>query len=384
MWMITTSQAQTYDCTIEKDDVGEICVFRDVKYFKNTTRIAFSSPGPARPERVSFVDSHMVAIPPNFLIAFANDLKVLKVENCMLETVTITKNMEALHAKNNYIVKVLMDRNSQCDNLKKLDLSSNRLERANNVTSCAKLEALDLSENENLWPDSSLDLSQFEGMTQLQDLNLAGTGVLYVENSKKIGLPVLKKIDLSKNDILPVDFRLDIFNPFTALEILKLNDNSMESIDYAHLLDIKSLKTVYLNGNSFQCMKIKDMLRYLNENNIGTPTDRHSNCDQSTRQVEGMCCKGPMPTSKPRPTFPPPTSTVKPNGPGEPLVNGKDKNDNVDNEEEPIKGGEIGGKADNGSEGGSSHVWIIIVAVIAVVGAVGAGGAYWYKRRHHH
>lgn len=366
--MITLSMAETYDCTIEKDGEHEVCVFHNVKYFKNTTRIAFSSPGSTKPERFRFVDCQMVAIPQNFLTIYGDDLKVLEVENCMLETVTITKNMEALHARNNTIEKVLMYRNNQCDNLKTLDLSSNRLESVNNITNCEKLETLNLSENENLWQESTLDLSLFDRLTQLQDLNLAATGILYTDNSKKTGLPLLKTIDLSKNDILPVDFKLEIFNPFTALETLKLNDNSMGSIDYAHLVDIKPLKTVYLNGNSFQCMKIKDMLVFLEKHGIQTPLDRHSNCEQNYREVEGMCCTGPMPTSRPRP--PTASPVEKPDGTGIPLI------------ENTTQAPELDGR--NGSEGGGSHHWIIgTVVVILIVGAAGAGG-YWYKRRHHH
>ncbi|XP_021706029.1 leucine-rich repeat transmembrane neuronal protein 3 isoform X2 [Aedes aegypti] len=372
--VIAVSIAETYDCTIEKDNDLEICVFRNVKYFKNTTQIAFYSPGSTKPENVAFKDSHMVAIPPNFLIAFADNLKVLKVENCQLQTVTITKNLLALHAKNNYIEKVLMYRNNQCENLRELDLSSNRLGNVANVTSCLKLETLNLSENEDLWEDSTLDLSVFSNMVQLQDLNLAGTGVLYLDNTKKIGLPLLKTIDLSKNDILPSDLRLEIFYPFTALETLKLNDNNMDSIDYAHLLDMKSLKAVYLNGNSFQCRNIKDMLDFLQEHNIATPTDRHSNCEQNEREVEGMCCTGPMPP-RPRPEpVPSPQTTPSPPPPQPPPEEpGKTDHEDGHKAQDNTNGSNEGGN-------GSSHLVIIGAAVIVIVAAIG-GGIYWYKRR---
>ncbi|XP_019931812.3 uncharacterized protein LOC109621313 [Aedes albopictus] len=370
--IIAFSLAESYDCTIEKDGELDVCVFRNVTYFKNTTHIAFYSPSSSKPENVAFRDSRMVAIPPNFLTSFADGLKVLKVENCGLETVTITKNMVALHAKGNNIQKVLLYRNHQCENLMELDLSSNALNTVDNVTSCVKLETLNLSENENIWGGNTLDLTLFARLTQLQDLNLAGTGALYIENDRNIGLPLLKTMDLSKNFILPVDFSIKVFYPFTALESLKLNDNDLGSIDYAHLLHIKSLKTVYLNGNSFQCRKIKEMLDYLNDHNIATPTDRHSNCRQNAREVEEMCCTGPMPT---RPTTTTTTTTTTPSSHSVSTESGS----NTDN-----SGGD--GKADentgsNNGDGTSHHYWIIGAVVGVIVAAAVAGGAYWYKRR---
>lgn len=375
--IVTSSLAETYDCTIEKDGEKEICVFRNVEYFKNTTHIAFSSPGPTKPENVAFKDSNMVAIPPNFLLTFGNDLKFLIVENCMLQTVTITKNMEVLYAKNNYIEKVLMSRNTQCDNLKELDLSSNRLGNAGNITNCKHLITLNLSGNEGIWEDDTVDLSLFESMIQLRDLNLAGTGVFYIDNSKNIGLPSLQTIDLSKNDILPADFNIEIFYPFHALETLKLNDNGMTSIDYAFLLNIKTLKSVYLNGNSFPCLKIKVMRDFLQAHNIATPTDRHSNCQQNAREIEGMCCTGPMPTSIPRPS--------SPSVPGETVSTGTPTS-----KPRPTLPSGVPGESDatpdyrtnnDANENGTSHHWIIAVVLIVIVVAAGAAGVCWYKKR---
>lgn len=367
--IVTSSLAETFDCTIEKDDGRELCVFRYVEYFRNTTHIAFSSPGPTKPENVAFKDSHMVAIPPNFLITFGNDLKLLKVENNALQTVTITKNMEVLQAKNNYIEKVLMSRNTQCDSLKTLDLSSNRLK--NVATSCKKVVTLNLSGNEGIWEDDTVDLSLFEKMDQLQDLNLAETGILYIVNSKNIGLPMLQTIDLSKNDILTVDLNIEIFYTFSALETLKLNDNDLTSIDYAYLLNIKTLKSVYLNGNSFPCLKIKEMLDYLQANNIATPTEKHSNCQQNAREVEGMCCTGQMPTSKPRPVPPTAEPTAKPNE--KPTDGGVPNNDGTADDV----------KVSDRDENGTSHHWIIAVVAVVIVAAAGAGGFFWYKKRQH-
>lgn len=380
--VITLSLAESYDCTIEKDGELDVCVFRNVAYFKNTTHIAFYSPGISKPENVALRDSHLVAIPPNFLMAFADTLKVLKVENCGLETVTITKNMVALHAKGNNIKKVLMYRNHQCENLRELDLSSNELDTVANVTSCEKLETLNLSENEDVWGGNTLDLSLLASLTQLKDLNLAGTGALYIENNRNIGLPLLKTMDLSKNFILPVDFSISVFYPFAALESLKLNDNDMSSIDYAHLLQMKSLKTVYLNGNSFQCRKIKDMLDYLHEHNIDTPTERHSNCRQNSREVEEMCCTGPMPT-RPRPV---PVPTSQPTVTPSPTKSGSAGNNDGGDKDNDNNGSTDNGKANEsaGSDSGdgtSHHYWIIGVVVAVILAAAGVAGGYWYKRR---
>lgn len=355
---IQLSQAQSYECTIEKDGELEFCVFQNVKFFKNTTNIAFAYPGSAKPTNVAFKSSHMVEIPGNFLDVFGDDLKIMKAEGSRLQSVTITRNMESLYVRNNFIEKVFMDENNECANLIRLDLSSNRLKSIKNITNCEKLKGLNLSGNERLWPKNTIDFSEFGNLNLLEDLNLSDNGAFYLDNLKNVGLPSLKLLDLSKNDILPADLRLDILKPFIALEVLKLNDNNMEQLDYGELPDFKSLKSVHLNGNNFPCRKVEDMLEFLNiQHNIATPFDRHSNCGD--QELKGMCCKGPLPTRPP----PPRLTTASP-----------DTSHHVTSEPTTIP---IDSRMDE-----SDSSWQIVLAVIVIIAIVASGAGYFiYKKR---
>ncbi|XP_065093204.1 uncharacterized protein LOC135713909 [Ochlerotatus camptorhynchus] len=356
---IQLSHAQSYECTMDQ----EFCVFQGVRFFKNTTNIAFAFSGATKPVNVAFKDSHMVGIPGKFLDVFRDDLEVLKVEDCGLQSVTITRNMVALYARNNVIQKVFMDQNDECASLMELDLSSNRLTTVQNVTNCEKLKVLNLGINEQLWRKNTIDLSAFANLNLLEDLNLSDNGVFYLDGFglQNVGLQSLKLLDLSKNDILPADLRLDILKPFIALETLKLNDNNMVQLDYADLTDFKSLKSVHLNGNNFPCRKVKDMLEFLNQHNIATPLDRDSNCGD--QQIEGMCCKGPLP---PRPPPPPRPSTPSP----------------VTTTHAPSEHTTIRFDPRNPANDESDSSWQIVLAVVVIIAIVAAGAGYFiYKKR---
>lgn len=355
---IQLSQAQSYECTIEKDGEQDFCVFRGVTFYRNTTNIAFAFPdGASKPVNVAFRESHLVEIPGKFLDVFGEDLKVLKVEDCRLQSVTVTKNMEALHARNNLIEKFFMDQNGECASLVKLDLTSNRLKSVQNITQCGKLEVLNLSSNERLWPKNTIDFSVFADFNMLEVLNLSDNGAFYLDNLKNVGLPSLKLLDLSMNDLLPSDLRLEILKPFVGLETLKLNDNGMEQLDYAFLTDYKSLKSVHLNGNNFLCTKVKDMLEFLNQkHNITTPLGRPSNC--ADQQLEGMCCKGPLP----RPPTPPTPPTAAPTTGPTPTTESFDQRHKTHDE--------------------SDSTWQIVLAVVVIIAIVAAGAGYFiYKKR---
>lgn len=353
------SYAQSYVCTIEKDGDLEFCVFHNVRFFKNTTNIAFGFPGATKPLNVAFKNSHIVGIPNNFLEVFGDDIKVLKVEDCRLQSVTITRNIESLYARNNVIEKVIIEQNDECANLIKLDLSSNRLKSIQNITHCEKLKVLNLSGNERLWPKNTIDFSEFGNLNLLEELDLSDNGAFYLDNLKNVGLQSLKLLDLSKNDILPADLRLDILKPFIALETLKLNDNNMEQLDYAELTDFKALKSVHLNGNNFPCRKVKDMLYFLNiEHNIATPLDRHSNCGD--QEFEGMCCSRPLP---PRPPPPPRPTTALP--------------DTTPHRTSEPNTNPIDSRTDE-----SDSSWQIVLAVVVIIAIVAAGAGYFiYKKR---
>ncbi|XP_058823123.1 leucine-rich repeat-containing G-protein coupled receptor 5-like [Topomyia yanbarensis] len=369
LYRLSISRAESYECAIERfgSNGEEYCVFHNVHIFKNTTESSFSSPpGIEIPSRVAFKNSSMAHLPAEFLQHFGKELKVLKVEHCQLRSITVTSNMQALYAKDNYISKVIVHQSGQSPILTELDLSANRLESIQNITRCQKLQVLNLSSNEKIAKESVIDLSSYAGFQELRELYLADVGAFYLDNTKGIGLPSLELLDLSKNNLIPSDLRLEHLYEFNALQTLKFNDNNMAQLDYGQLPDLKALKKVYINGNNFPCSTLKVMLQFLHEHNIETPPERNSNCQSHQQEVENMCCKYvPSPPIYPKPTERPSTATsTVPNGAEDPRI-----------DQRPAADG----------EGGNGFLWgIIAIGIVAVIAAAVAGYFVYRKRSRRH
>ncbi|XP_055542361.1 leucine-rich repeat-containing G-protein coupled receptor 4-like [Wyeomyia smithii] len=315
--LVSTVVAEVYRCFLENDaSTGEEhCVFRNVRYSTTTRDISFEAPsGSALPPRVTFENSSLMHLPDEFLQTFADKLKVLKVEGCMLRSITIIYNMEALYARGNYIteVKIYQDRSNSL--IRELDLSANRLKDLRGISSCKNLEVLNLSSNEALAEESTIDLSTFAIFKQLRELYLSDVGAFYLENND-FKLPNLQVLDLSRNSLIPSDLRVDSLSQLKALKVLKLNDNNMAELDYGLLPDLNSLTTVYLNGNNFRCDTLRTMLKFLHERNIETPAELYSGCQSHQQEVDGMCCADHMVIPpKPIPSYPTPSIPIYTHG----------------------------------------------------------------------
>ncbi|XP_053685046.1 uncharacterized protein LOC128734738 isoform X2 [Sabethes cyaneus] len=298
--------AETYECTVGNygSDKQQHCIFRNVRYNQNSTNIVFKAPNSDKQPRIVFEDSKMDHLPKEFLETFGKDLKVLIVSKCELRSVVITHALEELHAIDNYITKVIVHQTPQSSPLKEIHLQSNRLKDISNITkSCKNARIVDLSRNQELADQDTFDLSMFNGFNQLEYLLLADIGAFYLDNTKNAVLPALTLLDLSMNNLLPSDLRLDRLDGFEKLEVLRLNDNNMAQLDYALLTGMKSLKTVYLEGNSFDCSYLKTMVKFLNENNIVTPVARPANnCDTGFMVEHEMCCKSAQLSHIPKPS----------------------------------------------------------------------------------
>lgn len=301
----------TYECeVVEKYSHDQTyCVFRDVQYTVNTTDIDFKVS--TYKQRVVFENSQMVHLPSQFLQNYGADLKVLNVSGCNLTSVVITKSMEELIAIDNYISKVIVHQNAANSPMKEIHLQSNRLSDISNITrNCKNVRILDLSRNQLLAKESELDFSMFNGLDQLEYLSLADVGALYINWKKKASLPSLTLLDLSVNSLIPSDLHVDYFQTFEKLETLRLNNNGLGQLDYAHLNNMKSLKEVYLEGNEFECDYLKTMIEFLNANNKDTPVARPATgCPTGYNIVYQMCCKSKgLMTTKTTTTTPSTTS----------------------------------------------------------------------------
>lgn len=300
---------QEFLCTVEKLDSGdEHCVFRDVNLRKNTAGARFAYPADvAKPSQVTFVDSNMKQLPSNFLTLAGPELRVLRVENCGLVSVTITSGLEELHAKGNSIEKVIVHQSGSGGPLRSLDLSGNELNDVTNLTKCQALEELNLSGNKL---EDVLDLGKFKGLNNLRKLDLTHNNINYLDNTGNVNLESLEDLNLGHNNIIPSDLNIAIFYPFAKLHTLRLNDNLMSQLDYNHLLNIKPLKTVYLNGNNFKCDYLESMLKHLQQNNLQTPPGQPTSCPDKV--FNDFCCTGSLPTKPTPPTTKAPPIIVDP------------------------------------------------------------------------
>ncbi|XP_055610815.1 P-granule-associated novel protein 1-like [Uranotaenia lowii] len=312
LWVVLiqlwTTQGQSYVCTVQPGGSGtdgeDHCVFRGVFYNRTTANVQFAAPenSPKPITHISFEDSNIQQIPPEFVAEFGKYLKVLRVENCRLRSVVVTERLENLYAKNNRIDKVILQQEGASSVLSVLDLDGNNLKDVKNITKLKNLKILNLSSNSQLVPDNTFDFSTLAGLNKLQELSLANLGINYLQNTRKTEFRSIELLDLSSNRLLNSDLRIDSFNVFKSLHTIKFNDNFMDSIDYMDFLDI-NLKTVYLNGNDFECQTVKPMLDYLRENNIETPADRVKPC-APRKEEEGFCCNVNI-NYDPRPQQPP-------------------------------------------------------------------------------
>lgn len=303
------ASGDTYECTVGKLDYGdgEFCIFRNVTYSsKSTASITFKTPGNSVQTRIAFEDSEMEHLPKEFLTKFGKDMKVLNVVRCKLQSVVITNALEELFATDNYIEKVIVHQQSGSSPIRSIHLQSNRLEDISNITrNCKNVTILDLSRNEKLSNDSTINLGMFDGLNQLEYLLLADVGALYIDFNNLPKLPSLTLLDLSMNNLLPSELHLDKLAVFENLRVLRFNDIGFAQLDSAHLTRLKSLKQVYLEGNSFECKYLVDMINYLNENGIETPVARPATVCPAGFQIEKqMCCKSsdlvmPSKTTKP-------------------------------------------------------------------------------------
>uniref|UniRef100_A0A1Q3FB50 Putative mitotic protein phosphatase 1 regulator n=1 Tax=Culex tarsalis TaxID=7177 RepID=A0A1Q3FB50_CULTA len=356
--LLHLAAGQEFHCSMEKLDSSEdeFCVFRNATVLPGTTGAKYNYPADApKPTHVAFVASYMQHLPAAFLKLAGPELKVLQVKNGGLRSVTISSGLEALHANDNQIETVIVHQSGPDGPLRTVDLSGNSIKDISNVTKCQTLESLNLSGN---YLGDTLDLNKFKGMNNLRKLDLANNEINYLDNTGNVNLESLEDLDLSRNNIIPSDLNIAIFYPFTKLHTLRLNDNRMPQLDYNRLLSIKSLKTIYLNGNNFDCTYLERMLQHLQQNNLQTPPGGPYSCKTSI--MDGFCCTGSLPTQPTKPT------TLQP--PAGPEPKPTTERTNI-----PPAATE----KETGNDGGSSSglwfgvgVGIAVLLIAAIIGAV--------------
>ncbi|XP_052873428.1 toll-like receptor 6 [Anopheles cruzii] len=282
--------AIAYECTMQKLHEETYCVFRNVVY-DGSTAAEFKSGAAKKVQQVAFEDSSLVHLPKELLSAFP-DLRALYVAGTNLTTVVIPSKLERLYASNNYITKVIVHQAATNTPMTELMLDSNRLRDISNLTRLTNLEILNLSGNEELAKDSTIDLGDFGGLTNLRHLLLSDVGAFYVENERDVSLPELELLDLSNNNLVTTNLVVKVFAPLRKLKILRLAHDKLTDLDAMGLTKNNDLAEIYLEGNDFPCDFQARLLEHFQKAQVETPVvHKQSRCMLEYEKQNDMCCR---------------------------------------------------------------------------------------------
>lgn len=180
--------------------------------------------------------------------------------------------------------------------LKSLNLSSNHLESLNvdSFTNTKSLKSLSLAHNRI----SSIPVGTFRGLKQLTHLYLNNNQLQQLAPGLFSNLNSLILLDLSENILLRTKPHL-VFG-FSMPHLLELNlqgnqlgneyttgENLVIKNEFAALANHRSLKSININRNSWQCITLADVLMSLRSKNI---TYRPQIGDLLLTNIDGVSC----------------------------------------------------------------------------------------------
>uniref|UniRef100_A0A182MMC4 Leucine rich immune protein (Coil-less) n=1 Tax=Anopheles culicifacies TaxID=139723 RepID=A0A182MMC4_9DIPT len=292
--------AEQFECTMEKRDDENVCVYRNVVYRSKMTDTTWKAPA-GKIQHVAFEDSSLETTPNELLNGFP-DLRSLSVPNANLTSLIIPPGLERLYASNNRINRITVKQTRGNTKLTELMLDSNNLADVSNLTQLENLEILNLSGNKELPNDGTIDLGLFSGMPKLRHLTLSDMGIFYLENEKHVSLPQLELLDLSNNHLLTSNFDVKVLAPLKSLQYLWLGYNQLKDLNVLQLTKGNpQLKQIYLEGNHFKCDQQRLILDHLHKTGIETPvTNKESRCLLGFDKNDDMCCIPTMPGGGPQ------------------------------------------------------------------------------------
>lgn len=136
-------------------------------------------------------------------------------------------------------------------NLRRLTLSSLKIQRISQVSFLHQVEELDLDNNE------LYNLEGIEKMSQLKALNVAGNHLTRID--ELAALPELRELNLSKN----LSFDLKVLHRLHKLDTLNLAHSFYYSADLSNLVGIENLETLDLSDNQVEDLHVLSMLSRL-------------------------------------------------------------------------------------------------------------------------
>ncbi|MEE6479026.1 hypothetical protein FKM82_012100 [Ascaphus truei] len=159
------------------------------------------------------------------------------------------RKLQSIHLRSNALqiipVRIFWD----CRSLDFLDISWNRLRSLsrNGFAGLIKLKELHLEHNQL----TKINFANFLRLSSLHTLFLQQNKINNLTCGMNWTWSTLQKLDLTGNDLKTIDVR--IFEILPSLKILLINNNKLQGFDSNFLNSLKSLTTIGLSGNPWEC-----------------------------------------------------------------------------------------------------------------------------------
>jgi Leucine-rich repeat (LRR) protein len=262
-------------------------------------------------QRLYLSENSGLQIPTDLHFINSLSLKQLAISDCNISSVSVetfanVSELEWLDLSYNYLRSLDINILKVLRKLSHLNLENNEIIEiipgvfGNN----SLLEYLDLDNNKI----EHLGIDVFYGLINLKYVCLEGNILQYLRPETFLELPNLKSLFLSSNFGLqiPTDrhfinshslkhlaisgcnissVKLETFSSVSALELLDLGENNLESLDISILKALPQLSEMYLDGNPLQCdCQLQEVWRWCRDHNIET---EYGEC-ASPIEVEGI------------------------------------------------------------------------------------------------
>ncbi|KAF3821597.1 hypothetical protein GH733_009639 [Mirounga leonina] len=159
------------------------------------------------------------------------------------------RKLQTLHLRSNSLRTIPVRLFWDCRSLEFLDLSTNRLRSLarNGFAGLIKLRELHLEHNQL----TKINFAHFLRLSSLHTLFLQWNKITNLTCGMEWTWGTLEKLDMTGNEIKAID--LTVFETMPNLKILLMDNNKLNSLDSKILNSLRSLTTVGLSGNLWEC-----------------------------------------------------------------------------------------------------------------------------------
>ena len=201
------------------------------------------------------------------------ELEVLHISECELSTIDLgafngLTELRELALSINKINEIIPGSFENASKLAFLSLQSNKLKHVDSAmfSGLVNLNVLNLQDNQlqYLHPDT------FSGLPNLQKLYLGENWGLEVPTDRNfINSPFLSHLDIS--DCGASSVSVETFENVSALELLSLSQNDLNTVDINILRAMPKLSTLYMEHNPLHCdCQLQEVWRWCKDRNIQT------------------------------------------------------------------------------------------------------------------